>query len=78
MGPLSGLACLIALARCQNLAAPLPASARLAAIALATVATGADRKDCGAAWRAALAWPKAVKVIVRCLHLTKVHRLNDD
>jgi hypothetical protein len=78
MGPLSSLAGLIALARCPDLVAPLPASAQLAAIALATVATGADRKHRAAVRPTALAWPKAFNMIVRRPHLTNVHRLDDD
>lgn len=78
VGPLSGLACLIALARCLNLVAPLPASAQLAAIALPTVTTGADRKYRAAVRLAALALPKALNTIVRRPHLTTVHRIHDD
>jgi len=75
MCPLSGLASLIALARRSDLVAPLPASAQLAAIALATVATSTDRKDGAAARLTARPWPKAFNVIVRRPHLTNVRRL---
>jgi hypothetical protein len=78
MGSLSSLACLIALARRPDLIAPLPAPAQLAAIALATVATGADRKHRAAPRLTALAWPKAFDMIVRRQHLTNVHRFHDD
>ncbi|HEY4052667.1 MAG TPA: hypothetical protein VGL74_02930, partial [Terriglobales bacterium] len=65
MGSLSSLACLKALARCPHLVAPPPAPAQLAAIALATVATGADRKHRAAVRLTALAWTKAFDMIVR-------------
>jgi hypothetical protein len=63
---------------CPDLVAPLPASARLAAIALATVTTGAEREHRVAVRLTALAWPKAFNVIVRCFRPTNVHRFHDD
>jgi hypothetical protein len=78
MGSLSSLACLKALARCPHLVAPPPAPAQLAAIALATVATGADRKHRAAVRLTALAWTKAFDMIVRHTHLTNVHWPDDD
>ena len=78
MRPLSNLACLVALARCPDLVAPLPASTQLTAIALAAVAIGADREHPAAAWLTTLAWPKAFNMIVRRPHLTNLHQLKDD
>lgn len=73
MRPLSSLACLIAPARSTDLVAPLSASTEITAIALAAVATGANREHPAAAWPTALAWPKAFEMIVRHPHLSRTY-----
>jgi hypothetical protein len=78
MGTPSSFAGLIPLARRPDLTASPPASTQLTAIALAAVASGANREHSAAAWLAALAWPKAFWMIMRRSHLTNVHQLDDD
>ena len=78
MGLTPRLACLIALARRADLIASLAFSTLVAAVALATVATGADGKHHTAFWLQALAWPKAFDVTVGIPHPINLHPLKDD
>ena len=73
-----GLACLIAVASRADLFATLPISTRLAAVALASVATGADGKHRPATLLSALPGPQAFDVIVELPYPTNIHGFRDD
>ena len=75
MRVLSGLTCLVTLARSPHLVAPPAASACFAAIALTAVAASANRKHRAATWRTTMAWPKALNMTMRRTHPMNIYGL---
>jgi hypothetical protein len=75
MRVLSGLTCLVTLARSPDLVAPPAASACFAAIALTAVAASANRKQRAATWLTTMAWPKALNMTMRRTHPMNIYGL---
>ena len=75
MRVLSGLTCLITLARSPDLVSPPAASARFAAIALTAVAASANRKHRAATWLTTPAWPKALNMTMCRAHHMNIYGL---